>query len=277
MTDNLSGHSKPYPSRKSVYTTFQPLKLISLFFVFSSSFILFFSGCATTQHAENIKKAEAHNKLGVSYLNNDQINNAFIEFQKAIKFDPKNKETLNYLGYINAGFKKYDMAISYYKRAIAIDPEYSDAMNNLGLVYLDLKKWDEAIKYFRSALKNALYLTPEKAYSTMGYAYYKKGDYINAENSLKEALIRNPVFPLAMYYLGLVYIKLEKYEPAITVLKKAIGIVPAYYDAHWELAKIYLRLTKKSKALKHLRIVAEENENTARRRKALEHIRLLKY
>ncbi len=278
MTGNLAVHSQAVnQSRESVHPTLLSLKFTSLFFLLSIFFFLFFSGCATTQHAENIKKAAAHNKLGFSYLNNRQINEAFIEFQKALKLDPKNKETLNYLGYINAGFNKYDKAISYYKRAIAIDPEYSDAMNNLGLVYLDIKEWDKAIKYFQAALRNALYRTPGKAYSAMGYAYYKKGDYIKAENSLKEALIRNPVFPLSMYYLGLVYIELEKYGPAIKELQKAVGIIPDYYDAHWELAKIYLRLTKKSKALKHLRIVAEENENTVRRRKALEQIRLLKY
>ncbi|MBR9682254.1 MAG: tetratricopeptide repeat protein [Candidatus Aenigmarchaeota archaeon] len=236
---------------------------------------LFFSACSTTQNLESINNAEAHNKLGYLYLSNSQFNKAFIEFQKAINLNPKNKEAFNYLGYISARFKKYNEAISYYKRAISIDPDYSDAMNNLGVVYLDINNWEEAINYFNSALSNPMYSTPEKAYTSMGYAYYKKGDYSKAESVLKESLIRNPVFPLAMYTLGLVYIKLEKYDYAIKELKKAIGIVPDYYEAHLELGKTYILIGKKGKASKHFEVVADEDEDIERRRKASEYIRHL--
>jgi Tfp pilus assembly protein PilF len=150
-------------------------------------------------------------------------------------------------------------------------------MNNLGVAYLDIENWDEAIKYFKSALKNALYRTPEKAYSSMGYAYYMKGDYKNAEDALREALIRNPVFPLAMYTLGLVYIKIDDEAAAIKEFKRAIGIMPDYIDAHWELAKTYLSLGEKSKALKHFELVAEKDMNKERSSDALRYIERLKY
>ncbi|MDH4028032.1 MAG: tetratricopeptide repeat protein [Nitrospirota bacterium] len=267
-----------YPDENSQKSTDSGESFFQSFLVLLSLVcVLLFSGCATTQRAEDIKEAEAHNNLGLSYLNNKQTNEAYIEFQKAVRLDPKNKETLNYLGYISAIYKKHDEAISYYKRAIAIDHEYSDAMNNLGLVYLDINNWDMAIKYFKSALNNTLYRTPENAYSSLGYAYYKKKDYLNAEKSLKEGLLRNPAFPLAMYYLGLVYIGQEKYDAAIAELHKAIAFIPDYYEAHWELASIYLILGKNSKALKHLEVVAEENNNNERRRKAQELIRSIKY
>ncbi len=239
--------------------------------------VLFFSACATVPDSEDIKKAEAYNKLGVSYLNNDQLNEAFIKFQEAIKLNPENKETLNYLGYISVKFNKYEEAISYYKRAISIDPNYSEAINNLGVAYAEIENWDEAIKYFKAALSNLLYRTPERAYLNMGYAYYMKGDYQSAENALKEALMRNPVFPLAMYTLGLVYIELGNDEAAIKEFKRTIGIMSDYIDAHWELAKIYFRLGEKGKALKHFEVVAEKDENTERHRKALEYIEIIKY
>ena len=240
------------------------------------SVLFIINGCATTS-TENIKKAAAHNKIGSYYLSKDQLNEAFIEFQKSVKLDPKNKETLNYLGYISARYKKYDEAESYYMRAISVDPSYSDALNNLGVFYLDNQEWDKAIKYFQAALENDVYNTPEKAYSGMGYAYYKKEDYINAVDSFNEALTRNPIFPLAMYNLGLVYVKLEKYDDATREFKKAIGIIPNYIDAHWELARTYLFLGKKDKALKHFKAVAEESDNNKKRRMALKYIERLKY
>ncbi len=111
----------------------------------------------------------------------------------------------------------------------------------------------------------------------MGYAYYRKGNYQKAQNALKEALMRNPVFPRAHYILGLVYLKVSKDKAAIVELKKAIGIVPDYIDAHWELAKTYLRLDMKGKALKHFEVVAEKDDNSERRRKALEFMEIIKY
>jgi Tfp pilus assembly protein PilF len=150
-------------------------------------------------------------------------------------------------------------------------------MNNLGVVYLDIKRWDDAITYFKAALENPLYRTPERAYSSMGYAYYRKGDYQNAEKSFREALMRNPVYPLANYSLALVYIKFGDDEKAIKELMKAIAIDPEYIDAHWELATIYMRAGKNAKALKHLEIVAEKDSDMKRRKSAIERMEQLKY
>jgi type IV pilus biogenesis/stability protein PilW len=239
--------------------------------------LLLLSSCASVPTGEDIQKAETLNNLGQAYLNDGQLNEAFTEFQKALALNPRNKVTLNYLGYISTRFRKYDEAISYYKRAISVDPNYSDAVHNLGVTYADMEAWDEAIKYFKAALSDPVYSTPAQAYSNLGYAYYKKGDLVNAEKSLRDALLRNPVFPMAMYILGLVYIETKNDQSAVEEFKKAIGILPDYADAHWELGKIYLRTDQKAKALKHFEVIAEKDTNMARRREALIYIEQLKY
>lgn len=236
---------------------------------------LFFA-CATTPNVEDVRKAETHYKLGVSYLAKEHLHKAFVEFQKAIKLNPEDKGSLNALGLISTKFKEYDEAISYYKSAILIDPNYSEAMNNLGVTYLEIENWDEAIKYFKMALRNPLYVTPEMAYSNMGYAFYKKGDYLDAMNTLKDALARYSDFPQPNYVLGLVYIKLGKNKTAIDKFKKAVEIAPEYIDAHWELANAYLREGDKEKAVRHFKVIAESGGNNERSKKALEYIELLK-
>ncbi len=240
-------------------------------------YLVILNSCASVTSPENIKNAEAHNSLGYSYLNGGQLNEAFIAFQKALEFNPKNKEALYNLGYISVRFKEYDKAISYYKRAISIDPNYSEAINNLCVTYAETGQWDKAIEHFKAALRNPLYRTPAQAYSNLGYAYYKKGDYASAENALRDALIRNPVLPSALYILGLVYVKTDNDTAAIEEFKKAIGILTDYTDAHWELANVYLRQGKNAKALKHLKVIVEKDDNTERIRKASEYIEQLKY
>jgi type IV pilus biogenesis/stability protein PilW len=238
--------------------------------------LILFSACASTITEEDRSKTEFHNKLGVSYLTNGQLNEAYVEFQKALKLDPDNKDTLKELGYISARFGKYDEAISYYKQAISLDPDYSDALNNLGVVYIDIENWDEAIRNFKAALSNPVYSTPEKAYSSMGYAYYKKGDFVEAKKALEEALIRNPIFSPALYTLGLVHIELDDDKSAIAEFKKVVGIIPGHVDAHWELANAYLRVGDSAKALEHFTIVVENENNTRRSREASEYIDLFK-
>lgn len=200
-----------------------------------------------------------------------------MDFQKALKVNPKNKESLHYLGYISSEFGKYDEAISYYNRAISVDPEYSDAQNMLGVTYARLENWNEAVKYFKAALSNPTYATPERAYSNLGYAYYMMQDYTKAEEALKESLVRNPVLHNAMYILGLVYTKTDDDSRAIKEFKRAIGLMPNYVDAHWEIANAYLREGKRAKALKHFKMVMEKGDDTAKIRKASRQIESLKY
>jgi len=238
---------------------------------------LFLSSCVTAPTADDLKKAESHNKRGVSYLDNGDLNKAFVEFQEALKVNPRDKETLNFLGYISARYGKFEEAVSYYKKAIAIDPNYTDAINNLGTVYASLQKWDKAIEQFDNALKDPTYRTPDRAYSNLGFVYYEKGDYAKAEKALTASLVRNPVSARTLYVLGLVYIKLGNDGQAVDSFMKAIGMVPDYVDAHWELANLYLRTGDKARALKHFEVVAEKDEDATRIRKASEYIQDLKY
>ena len=237
------------------------------------SLVLF--SCSTTPDAQSLAQAEAHNTLAYSYLNNGKLNNAFVELQKAIQFDPENKETLNYLGYISMRFKKYDEAVSYYQKSIAIDPQYSDARNNLGVAYMEMDQWDEAIEQFEAALENPTYRTPEKAYTNMGYAYFKTGDFLNAETVLKKAETRNPTFTFSMYMLGLVYKALGDEEAAIAALDRALKVAPDYIDARWELAQAYLRTGDNDKALLLFEKIAEQAGDTQMGLDAQEYIELI--
>ena len=246
------------------------------YIVFAATIALFMVSCVSTPDIDGVKGAEVHNKLAYSYLSKGQLNEAYVELQKALKLNPDNKETLKELGYISSRFGKNNEAILYYKRAIEVDPAYSEALNNLGVTYAELGEWDKAIENFKATLLNPLYRTPEWAYSNLGYAYYKKNDFLNAKTALKEALIRNPVLPRALYTLGLVYVELDNDEAAIENFLNAVGILPDYLDAHWELADAYLRAGDTDKALKHLKVITENEEDTERSREALEYIELFK-
>ncbi|TNF53524.1 tetratricopeptide repeat protein [bacterium] len=230
--------------------------------------------CASMQQAESKKDAEVHYRLGVSYLKGNETQKAFVKFHEAIRLNPRDKRSFNYLGLISAQRQEYDKAISYYKRAIAIDKNYSEAMNNLGVTYLETENWEEAIKYFREALKNPLYATPEKAHANLGYAQYRKGNYEEAEYVLQTALLKYPRSNYSAYVLGLVYTALEKMDDAIEIFDTAVNMAPYDLEARWELAHAYLRVGRNKKALEQFQIIAETS-GSKRSTEASKYIELL--
>src|SRR4030042_5235601 len=136
-------------------------------------FCIFFLCSCATAGLENIEKANAHYQLVVSYLNEDKMQMAYVEFQKAIELDPNNKDVLNALGLIYLRFDDLPKAKDSFLKAVSIDPYFSEAYNNLGGTYGKLGTWSDAVDLFKTALKNPIYTSPERAYWNLGKAYYR--------------------------------------------------------------------------------------------------------
>ena len=187
------------------------------------------SACASTTSPENIQKAGAHYKIGLSYYNENKIQKAYIEFQKALEINPNDKQALNAIGILHLlHFEDFQKAIEYFKKAIKVDSNYSEAYNNLGYAYEKSGKHDEAIKSYQKAISNPMYQNPERAFNSLGRIYYRLGQYDKAIDALKGALRRAGTFYPAYYRLALCYNAKGFYGDAATALKRAIDIDPLY-------------------------------------------------
>ena len=187
------------------------------------------AGCAGTRTEDRIKQATAHYQLGVSYLNDNNIQPAYVEFQKALEFNPNDKEALNALGLINLlKFEDFPKAIDYFTRALKADGNYSEAMNNLGVAYEKSGKFREAIDAYQRALSSPVYRNAEKAFNNLGRAYYRMKKYAEAIDAYKESLRRFSDFHPPYYGLALSYNATGKYDSASTSLKRAIELDPEF-------------------------------------------------
>lgn len=190
--------------------------------------IIFISSCATMT-GENIQKAGAHYKLGKSYFYENNIQSAYIEFQKALELNPKDKEALNAIGIIQLlKFEDFQKAVDFFQKAIKIDPNFSEAYNNLGGAYEKLGKFNEAIDSYNRALSNLMYQTPEKAYNNLGWLYYRLGRYDDAIDAYKDALRRVNNFYRSYYGLALCYNAEGRYGDAAGAIARAIELDPLY-------------------------------------------------
>ncbi len=200
------------------------LNLISLLFILSIGF-----SCSPVFTKNDLENASAHYKIGTAFLNENKIQHAFIEFQKAYELNPKDKEVLNAIGIIYLlHFDDIPKAIDHFEKSIKVDPDYSEANNNLGFAYEKLGNYKLAISFYEKAISNLLYPTPEKAYLNMGNSYYRLGKYDLAINSFKQAINRAPDLYLPYFGLALCYNAMNRYGDASTAITKAIELHPVY-------------------------------------------------
>jgi tetratricopeptide (TPR) repeat protein len=78
-----------------------------------------------------------HTNLGIINFRAGNMDKATAEFQTALKLNPNNVVSLNYLGIINRERGTFKEAYGFYERALQIDPDYAYAHRNFGIL-LDL-------------------------------------------------------------------------------------------------------------------------------------------
>jgi len=200
------------------------LRYIVIFILF-----MFMTTCATTKSSDKAQEATAHYKIGYSYYTEGKFQQAYIEFQKALDINPKDKEVLNAVGILHLiQFEDFEKAIEYFKKALKVDKNYSQARNNLGLAYEKTGRIDEAIASYKKALTNPLYPNPEYAYNNLGRIYYRAGQYDKAIDSFTSALRRVNDYAPSFYFLALCYNAKGYYGDAATALMRAIDLDPRF-------------------------------------------------
>ncbi len=197
-------------------------------------------GCA---HKVDLKQAEAHYKLGYSFLIDQQLQPAFVEFQKAVENNPGDRDTHYALAHVYFLQQNFSEAERELKRVLKIDDRYAEAWNYLGKVYDEQGRTDLALQQFDHALSLPQYPTPELAYYNKGRVYLKKGRPDDALRSFVGAVRVNPKQPYApaAYEAGRLYLDQGAVKEAINVFRLAVQQAPNAPEAYLYLANAYAR------------------------------------
>jgi type IV pilus assembly protein PilF len=195
--------------------------------------------CAPTHNDILKKQADASRNLGEVYMNQGQYTAALKELLEAEKKYPNDPMISNSLGLAYLAKERPELAVDHFKKAVKLQPDFSSAINNLGNAYLRLNQWDAAIEQFQSLSDDLIYATPHYPLTNIGFAYYNKGEFGNAEKYYQEALKLQPKFIIALRGLGRTYLKMGEVAKAQEVLFEAISSEPDFTPAYIDLAKSY--------------------------------------
>lgn len=170
-------------------------------------------------------KIYLHFVRGAYYERQKQYENAEVEFRKILAEDPNNSMTLNYLGYMLADRgEKLPEALAMIQKAVQLDPQ--------NYAYLD----------------------------SLGWAYFKLGQYDKAEENLHSAMQRNSTEPTVHDHLGEVYEKTGRLKQAAAQYELSLHEYAQTVPADAEPSDI----SKVQKKLETARIkLAREESGTA--------------
>jgi len=140
---------------------------------------------------EDQVNVELRRRQAYFYLRSGDAQKARDAFKALVTADPKDKQSLLYLGQTLNDLEQYDESQKIFNQLLAGGPNDPDYMAGLGIAYIGQKNWAEAQKIFNKLLSQAE--VPEQvqllARTQLAYIDLQKGNYEAAIETSRGAFI----------------------------------------------------------------------------------------
>ena len=155
-------------------------------------------------------KATNHVEVGQALLEQGKVEDAAIEFKKAIKRDPNSAEAHFCLGNAAVKQQKPEEAVKHYRKAIEINAKFVEAYKRLSETFIEMGAPDS---YFEKKY-NAIEEDPDDpmARIDLGVLYHNWDQTRNAIIEYEEALTLDPDNPFIYYNLAVAYQDMNLFE-----------------------------------------------------------------
>lgn len=150
---------------------------------------------------------------------------ALAAFERAVRLNPRSVEAHRGLGQAYGLLGQSDRSEESYRRALKLDGNDVVSLNDLAWLLAEIRdKPDEALPLAKKAQE----LAPQLGWvtDTLGWVYYRRGEYAEAERILRRAAEHAPSNGLVQFHLGLTYEKLGRKTDAASALRQAAKLDP---------------------------------------------------
>ncbi|MFO7760804.1 MAG: tetratricopeptide repeat protein [Thermodesulfobacteriota bacterium] len=144
-------------------------------------------------------------------------------YEEGIDFYPDNTEIRYNFAIFLDRMGRTAEALERMKQVLALDPDDPEALNYVGYTWADQgRNIDQALSY----IKKAVSARPESGFirDSLGWAYYRKGEYKKAVVELEKAVQLEPDDPTINEHLGDAYKKVNNPDKAFTFYRKALRL-----------------------------------------------------
>jgi tetratricopeptide (TPR) repeat protein len=166
-------------------------------------------------------EARIHFLLGISYHRLKQTEHAAHVLERAIELNPKDVNALGSLALVYDELKRYEDSDRLYEEALKLDSTNHLILNNYGY---SLAERGEQLERALVMSTEAVRQKPENSsyLDTIGWVYFKLGNYEDAERFILKAIEHGDASPVVLEHMGDVYAKLGQKEKAVEYWQKAL-------------------------------------------------------
>lgn len=185
---------------------------------------------------------------------------AFGYFKQAVENDPKNSLAFVGLAQVYDDQDDEDNARINYEKALQLDPTLSEVKAALGFLYYGEGRIEEADKLIEEALASGDDSAEIQYF--LGLIRYKQGNDKAAEAALRKSISIDADNPETFYYLGAVLNRMSKEKEAAEELEKATFRDPKFVNAWFDLGVTYYNSERYQDAIDAFDKGVAENTNS---------------
>jgi tetratricopeptide (TPR) repeat protein len=212
------------------------------------SLLLGFS-VASSLLASLMRCAEAHNNLGIVWVQAGQVQEAVRQYEQTLRIRPDYPEAHYDLGVALEKMGRTQEAIQQYGYALQIKPDYAEAHYNLAVALNRAGRMQEAIGHYEQAVRIKSDFV--EAHNNLGLALMEQGRLPEAIGHYEQALRIDPQNASAEYNLGNALFELGKLPEAIEHWRQALRLNPDHAKAHYNLGGALEKLGRTQEAIQH--------------------------
>lgn len=192
------------------------------------------AACSTKSsqlHAQKQKDAASYNvQLGIAYMNQGDLERAKDKLDRALTQDPDSADVHSARAALFARLGNADKADAEFRTALRLAPHDPRMVNNYAVYLCQNGRTDEGVKRFNEAARNALYPTPEAAYTNAGVCLRAAKRDDEARANFLKALEVKPNFAEAEFQLATLQLDHHELAPARAGIDGFIGTYNATPD-----------------------------------------------
>lgn len=177
--------------------------------------------------------AVANLNLGAAYLRQGRLTLALERLDRALDHDPRLAEAHSAIAVVYDRLGDIDEARDHHRRAIRLAPNDPATANSYGVFLCRHERWSDAEPLFLRAAGNPRYHTPEVALTNAGICARDAGEGAKAEQYLRDALARNPVYADGLFNLAALAFANSELDEARRFLGRHFESAPDSAQAAW--------------------------------------------
>ena len=202
---------------------------------------LLFAACVTAEHPSKARDAAAYNvQLGIAYLHQGDVALAKDKLDRALTEDPGSADVHSARAMLFERMHNPDKADAEFRTSLRLAPHDPQVVNNYAVYLCQNGRTEEGVRRFEEAAHNALYRTPEAAYTNAGVCLRAAKRDDEARADFGHALALRPNFAEAAYQLTELQFQHGELAPARAGIDAFIG----NYEATADLLLLGVRVAR---------------------------------